>query len=138
MRKDTRLVECCMTKLIATAGQTIRSLCSKLCNEYHSQHILLVFSDLLRVNVEMLRNRHVHTIIVCITYYASVTIAPHKNFKEIITDYKRILTAQGANVNAQTEQGHSPLQIVLDYWGQDHHLYDFLAELGAYEMGPDL
>ena len=138
MRKDTRLVECCMTKLIATAGQTIRSLCSKLCNEYHSQHILLVFSDLLRVNVEMLRNRHVHTIIVCITYYASVTIAPHKNFKEIITDHKRILTAQGANVNAQTEQGHSPLQIVLDYWGQDHHLYDFLAELGAYEMGPDL
>ena len=138
MRKDTRLVECCMTKLIVTAGQTIRSLCSKLCNEYHSQYILLVFSDLLRVNVEILRNRHVHTIIVCITYYASVTIAPHKNFKEIITDHKRILTAQGANVNAQTEQGHSPLQIVLDYWGQDHHLYDFLAELGAYEMGPDL
>ena len=48
------------------------------------------------------------------------------------------LTAQGADVNAQTEQGHSPLQIVLDYWGQDHHLYDFLAELGAYEMGLDL
>ena len=97
MRKDTRLVECCMTKLIATAGQTIRSLCSKLGIEYHSQHILLVLSDLLRVNVEMLRNRHVHTIIVCITYYASVTIAPHKSFKEIITDYKRIFGETQSN-----------------------------------------
>jgi hypothetical protein len=34
--------------------------------------------------------------------------------------------------------GHSPLQIVSANWGENHHLYHFLSELGAEEMGPDL
>jgi hypothetical protein len=48
------------------------------------------------------------------------------------------LTEQGADVNARTSTGHSVLQIVADFWGQDHPLYEFLEELGALETGPEL
>lgn len=48
------------------------------------------------------------------------------------------LTSQGADVNARTGDGHSVLQIVRDYFGQEHDLYEFLSDLGALEMGPDL
>jgi len=48
------------------------------------------------------------------------------------------LHSQGADINARTHMGHSPLQIVSANWGENHHLYHFLSELGAEEMGPDL
>lgn len=48
------------------------------------------------------------------------------------------LTDQGADVNARTRAGHSVLQIVADFWGQDDPMYEYLSNLGALEMGPEL
>ena len=49
------------------------------------------------------------------------------------------LAAQGADINARTtSNGISVLELVEDFWGQDHPLYEFLYELGALESEQDL
>jgi prolyl 4-hydroxylase len=48
------------------------------------------------------------------------------------------LHSQGADVNARTRQGHSPLAIALEYWGEEDSLYEFLLNVGGMELGPDL
>ena len=53
-------------------------------------------------------------------------------------DVVEFLAAQGADVNARTKAGQSVLQLVADYWGQEHTLYGYLEELGALKVGPEL
>ena len=53
-------------------------------------------------------------------------------------DVVEFLAEQGADVNARTNIGHSVLQIVADFWGQDDPLYEYLEDLGALEMAPEL
>lgn len=60
--------------------------------------------------------------------------AARSGYMEVV----KFLADQGADVNARTNAGHSVLQIVSDFWGQDDPLYEYLSDLGAYEMGPEL
>jgi len=53
-------------------------------------------------------------------------------------DVIEFLAAQGADVNARTNAGQSVLQLVADFWGQEHKLYVYLEELGALLVGPEL
>lgn len=49
-----------------------------------------------------------------------------------------ILVENGANINAQTNNGESPLWWVEKAHGKDHPLIAFLRELGAMKIGPEL
>jgi hypothetical protein len=60
--------------------------------------------------------------------------AARSGYMEVV----EFLADQGADVNARTYAGHSVLQIVADFWGQEDPLYEYLSNLGALEMGPEL
>ena len=80
-----------MIKVLVTAGQTISSLCSELGIVTISSRILSVFRRLLREKIDIFRNHHIDTIILCITYAMCkcYDISPEKSFSDIIRGYKK-------------------------------------------------
>lgn len=91
MKKEQNFIECCMIKVLVTAGQTISSLCSELGIVTISSRILSVFRRLLREKIDIFRNHHIDTIILCITYAMCkcYDISPEKSFSDIIRGYKK-------------------------------------------------
>ncbi len=64
----------------------------------------------------------------------------HEAARSGLLDVVEFLHSQGADINARTYNGESPLFLVNLFHGEEHDLYHYLLDLGAtaLDLGPDL
>lgn len=92
LKREFQFIEYCMTKILVMAGQNISSLCAELGIISNLSLIMSVFRRFLRGSIDIFRNRHIDTIMLCIIYSLcrSQHISPEKTFSEILFAHERV------------------------------------------------
>lgn len=62
----------------------------------------------------------------------------HEAVRSGHVDVAQLLIEKGGDINSVTYGDQSPLNIARAYHGEDHVMTQFLIELGAADLGPEL